>query len=74
MPATLWYTIGMSKKHFEQLAAAIAENLQLARDAGNAEAQSAVIRTAGSIARACCDANPRFDDRRFMRACGIIND
>lgn len=58
----------MSRKHFESLAAAIAENYQLAKDA---EARSAVARLAGSIARTCADHNPRFDDKRFLAACGI---
>lgn len=61
----------MSKKHFEALAAAIAENYTLAVDAGNLEARFAVVRLAGSIARACANDNPRFDDRRFLAACGI---
>ncbi len=63
----------MSKKHFVALAAAIAENYQLAKDAGNYDACAAIARTAGSIARACADENPRFDDRRFLAACGITN-
>jgi len=63
----------MSRKHFEALAAAIAENYQLAVDAGNQDARTAVARLAGSIARACANDNPRFDDRRFLKACGIGN-
>jgi len=63
----------MSRKHFEALAAAIAENYQLAVDADNVEARAAIARLAGSIARACANDNPRFDDRRFLAACGIQN-
>lgn len=63
----------MSRKHFEALAAAIAEQYSLAVDAGNTEARQAVARLAGSIARACANDNPRFDDKRFLAACGIQN-
>jgi len=61
----------MSRKHFEALAAAIAENYQLAKDAGDINARQAIARVAGSIATACANDNPRFDDRRFLAACGI---
>jgi len=61
----------MSRKHFEALAAAIAENYQLAKDAGNHDAAAAIARTAGSIARVCANENPRFKDSTFLKACGI---
>lgn len=63
----------MSRKHFEALAAAIREAYEAAdeRHANGAEARRAIAFTAGKVARACADSNPRFDDKRFLAACGI---
>jgi len=51
----------MSRKHFNALAKAIAtiENMV---DRGN---------VAHLIAAVCADANPNFDKRRFLAACGL---
>lgn len=62
----------MSRKHFEALAAAIAESyLEACQDTHNEAARAAVATLAGRIARACANDNPRFDDKRFLAACGI---
>lgn len=64
----------MSRKHFEALAAAIAESYyEACQDTHNEAARAAVCTLAGRIARACSNDNPRFDDRRFLRACGIVD-
>lgn len=60
----------MSRKHFEALAAAIKESYNQAE---TAEARSAVACTAAAIARVCLNDNPRFDDKRFIVACGFGN-
>jgi len=61
----------MNRKHFEALAAVIAENYTRAINADDAVARDTVARLAGGIARVCADHNPDFDDRRFLNACGI---
>ncbi len=60
----------MNKKHFIALAAAIKEAYT---DCTNPEHKQTVAFVAGKVARACADENPRFDDARFLAACGITN-
>jgi hypothetical protein len=67
----------MSKKHFEALAAKINErvktlrNSDLASPAEKGTALAAIEIIVGDLAEVCADANPRFDTRRFLTACGI---
>jgi hypothetical protein len=67
----------MSKKHFESLAAVFKEQQSVLNTSEyfNAEERSAALRvlesTARTVAAVCADANPRFDTRRFLAACGI---
>lgn len=63
----------MSRKHFEALAAEIRTAYADACSGAGEEARNAVANLAGRIARACSDSNPNFDDRRFLKACGIQN-
>lgn len=51
----------MSKKHFELLAKYISSMMDT-----NARLQAAV-----AVASACKEANQRFDEDRFFRACGV---
>lgn len=61
----------MSRKHFEAIAEKVARNYQTAKDAGNTDAQVAIERTVGIMACTFVEANPKFDAKRFMVACGI---
>jgi hypothetical protein len=68
----------MSKKHFEALAAKIKNYRNEIRACGSvatdneiAVALASVEHIARDLADVCADANPRFDTRLFLTACGI---
>jgi len=67
----------MSKKHFEALATKFNEKMTVLKTTEylngdeRAAALNATTSAAQLVADVCADANPRFDTRRFLAACGI---
>ena len=64
----------MTKKHFEAIAAAIAQANMLygATQYGEQAPPRTVLETvANNLATICAAENPNFDRARFLRACGV---
>jgi hypothetical protein len=64
----------MTKKHFEAIAAVLAETMSHETNDG-AYPDETAIRTitfiANRLANLCAAENPNFDRARFLRACGV---
>lgn len=60
---------GMSKRHFEALAAIIDNTRQHVE--GGYTARGAMLEIAQHVAEVCRNENPQFDRARFMAACGF---
>lgn len=65
----------MTRKHFQKIAAALAEARRLARiTTGNAElADIAANAHAQCVATALAESNPNFDRAKFLIAAGVEN-
>lgn len=62
----------MSRKHFEQLAAALRLGHDAIRDntATGQDPEALLADVTHAIADACAASNPNFDRARFLQACG----
>jgi hypothetical protein len=59
----------MTKKHFNQLAAAVTT----LRDGPHKFTPDQLRALAIELASVCAAANPHFDRARFLRACGVLS-
>jgi hypothetical protein len=58
----------MTKKDYELIAAVLRESVETAHNAGEL---NMARRTARNFAIRLADTNPRFDGKRFLKACGV---
>ena len=61
----------MTKRHFEKLAKIIKEAKELIDEQGNSECDFALDVMTNKITEFCKEMNPRFDKKRFLKACGF---